>query len=183
MNSSAVPIDIYKSPEGRPRVYSRKEQTLILSIDAEVNIASGVHVVVQYVVFLAESFAQSLGPVARFVGEVRAGVFGERMGEGRGVVGGEAKADDAAPAVGDLDEAKADLLINSNRPGAERDALAEALHTPRDGAISRDPDVLPVDAVEAQRWEVVGGAAGAGGAGRWYSTAALPHFSTLPRRT
>lgn len=64
-------------------------------------------------------------------------------------------------------ESSTNLLINPNRPGAERDPLAERLHPPRHGPIPGDPDILPVDAVEAQGGQVVGCPSGAGGAGRW----------------
>lgn len=73
------------------------------------DIAGGIDVVVEHIVLLAESFAQSFGPVAGLVGEVGAGVLGQAVGECGGVVAGEAEAEDAAPVVGYLDEADADL--------------------------------------------------------------------------
>lgn len=54
-------------------------------------------------------------------------------------------------------------LIDSDRPGAEGDALAERLHATRDGAIAGDAHILAVDRVEAERGQVVRSAADAGG--------------------
>lgn len=63
--------------------------------------------------------------------------------------------------------AKTYLLVNPDGPGAEGDALAEGLDPPGRHPVTAQANVLAVDAVEAQRGQVVGSTAGAGGAGRW----------------
>jgi hypothetical protein len=95
----AVPVYIYESPQRVSGVHASEKQPLILAIDAEVNVPGGINVVVENIVFFAESLAEGFRPVAGFVGEVWAGVFWEGVREGRGVVAREAETNDAAPTV------------------------------------------------------------------------------------
>lgn len=167
LDGGAVAVHIDDGPEGATRLAARNEDSLLLAVDAKVDISGGSDVVEEDVVALTVSLVEGLDPEAGLVGEVRARVLGQVVALGCWVADSEAESDDAAPVVGDVAELDADALVDSHGPGTECDAFAEALDTLGHPALLRQPDVIAMHLVERQRRQIVGTGDRCGISCRW----------------
>lgn len=111
LDGRAVAVYVDYGPQGSPGLDAAEEDSLLLAIDAEVDVAGRRDVVEQDGVALRETFSQGLGPVARLVSQVGTGVPGQPAAEVYRVVAREPEAYDAAPVVGYLQELYAYLKL------------------------------------------------------------------------
>ena len=110
LHADGVPVDVQHGPQGAAGVDAAEEQALLLPVDAVVHVPRACGVEEEQDVVGGVALAQGLGPVARLVGQVGAGVAGEvDAADGRRVHAGEAEAQDARPAGVGLHKANVNL--------------------------------------------------------------------------
>lgn len=119
------------------------------------DISRTAHIEVEHIVLLCIPLGQCLGIRVSAVGQIWAGVLGQRMTEGCRLLGGETESKEATPQGGQFNEANADSLVDANGSVAEANALAEAAYSGGHGATCGDANIFTVNGVEGDWRQVI----------------------------
>lgn len=99
-----VAVNVDHRPQLATCLHTVEEDALLLSVDAEVDVAGMRNVVEQHGVSFTEPLGQCLGPVSCFVGQVRTCVLRQGMPQGAGIVACKTEPYYSTPVIGHFQE-------------------------------------------------------------------------------
>ena len=146
LNGCAVAVEVYHSPQRLTSVHAGEEDALVSPVHPEVDVPVGREVKVQHLLSLRALVRERLGPEPLALGQIRAGVFGQRQRQSAWVVGREPHPEDSLPPRTELGQPDADPLSYVDGPIGEEDPLAEALHSAGAAAVHLQADIVTVGA-------------------------------------
>jgi len=161
LDACAVAVQVYHGPQGCPCVHPGEEDAQILAVEAKVDVPVCQDRVVDSCVHGGDTaLGKGLGPEPVLLGQVRAGILGQRGAKAGGVMGRKTHSEDSIPPVTELCELYADPFAHHDWPVTEDNALAEALGSYGLRFVRRQDDVVAVLEVKPKWGQVVVGSRG-----------------------